>query len=95
MRTIAISSLLGATAGAVVYAVLRGTNHITHSSRAVGWFSYTPRRYVDYLAVPSNATDGTAWWLVLLMAIAAGLVVGAVIGTVAALFGIRVTRGRP
>lgn len=93
MRVIAITSTLGALVGFAVYAVLHVTDHIRSGSGVFGWYSYAPRRYTDYLAVPSGSLGNTtAWWLVMLLAIAIGLGVGAAAGIIAALAGVKLTR---
>jgi hypothetical protein len=52
-----------------------------------------PRRYVDYLPVPPGTPgDFIAWWLILLLAIGAGIAFGAVVGAAAVLAGFRVNR---
>lgn len=93
MRTVTISSTLGAIIGAAVYWVLYATSHAVSSTTTFGWYAYRPRRYVDYLPVPPGAPgDLISWWLLLLLAIGIGIGVGAVAGTAAVLAGFRVNR---
>ncbi|HET6877408.1 MAG TPA: hypothetical protein VFH38_07750 [Jatrophihabitans sp.] len=93
MRTVTIISALGAIIGAAIYGVLDATSHIASGSHTFGWYAYRPRRYVDYLPVPSGtASSTTSWWLILLLAIGIGVAVGAAAGTLAALAGFRLDR---
>lgn len=93
VRTVSIISTLGAIIGAAVYGVLDAASHIASGSHTFGWYAYRPRRYVDYLAVPSStAGTATSWWLMLLLAIGIGTAVGAAVGTLAAIAGFRLNR---
>jgi hypothetical protein len=91
VRIIWLSTALGALVGAAVFAVLEATGHVSDGTRVFGWTSYsTPRRYADYLPVGSQHM--LAWWLILLLALGAGLVAGALVGCTAKMTGFRVSR---
>lgn len=86
-------SALGAIIGAGIFGVLDASSHIASGSHTFGWYAYRPRRYVDYLPVPSGTPGAAAsWWLIFLLAIGIGAAVGAIVGTLVAVAGFRLNR---
>jgi hypothetical protein len=86
----------GGLVGAAVFGVLYAAGRVAGSrSTAFGWYSYTPRRYVDYLPTPAYGAGWTShWWTWLLVAAGTGVVLGTVLALIAAVF-LGGVRGRP